>query len=82
MKEHVRGWGAGMDVDASPAVAEGLVSTEEQMVLLEDMHCFVCGQPVEGDMVLIVNAEQDDMVCVCQSHITSDTKAKYQPVIN
>lgn len=38
--------------------------------------CFVCGRQVDPDDIIVMSFSEEDMVCVCKSHIKFDYMQK------
>ena len=34
--------------------------------------CFICHQEVDSEMVVMVNALREDMICMCKKHLRPD----------
>ena len=42
--------------------------------------CFICHQEVDSEMVVMVNALREDMICMCKKHLRPDYELESEQV--
>ena len=61
--------------------AGGTVMIEQDCI--HKIRCFICGRRVDLDEIVVMSFNEDDMVCVCKSHVKfryPEGALDYQPV--
>ena len=51
--------------------------SEMETATIHKVLCFICHQEVDAEMVVMVNALHEDMICLCKKHLRPDFEAEY-----
>lgn len=52
------------------------IAMKEEIAEPKKVLCFVCGKQVDPEEIIVMSFSDDDMVCVCKTHIKFDYMRK------
>jgi hypothetical protein len=54
--------------------------SEMDTAAIHKVLCFICHQEVDSEMVVMVNALREDMICMCKKHLRPDYELESEQV--
>lgn len=52
--------------------------SEMDTTVIHKVLCFICHREVDTEMVVMVNAHREDMICMCKKHLRPDYEVEYE----